>query len=107
MAFVALDRTVYGRGEMGIQEGDRVYVNLAPFIGALQRCKDVVACTVLTSYGDQVEVLTEYPCRPVCLIVDCCWIEGSVELDDPRPCGSHSLHGKLRPSVALSAYGGG
>ena len=60
---------------MGIRQGDRVIVNLAPFIGAKIRSKESIPCSVAAVEGDLVQVTTEYPYRSVTLWVAAAWIE--------------------------------
>ncbi len=61
---------------MEIQEGDRVLVNIAPFIGSIMRANQAIRCEVLALSGLQVHVRTEPPCRCVSLWVLSNWIEG-------------------------------
>jgi hypothetical protein len=61
---------------MDIHTGDRVLVNLAPFIGSLRRHPESILCRVLAIDGSRVEVLTEFPCRDFSLWVASNWIEG-------------------------------
>ncbi len=65
--------------EMEIQQGDRVLVNLAPFIGSLMRSADSIPCTVLEVDGIQVCVRAEAPYREVSLWVLSTWIDGQLE----------------------------
>ena len=55
--------------------GDRVEVNLAPFIGAAAPCHDSILCTVLMVHQHEVQVRTEPPCREVVLWVAPSWVE--------------------------------
>lgn len=64
---------------MSFTEGDRVLVNLAPFIGAAQPSKDSVACEVLAVREDQIQVCPEPPCRSLQLWVHTRWIERKLE----------------------------
>ncbi len=61
---------------MDIQEGDRVLVNMAPFIGSAARSKEAVPCEVLEINGLHVHVRAEAPYRPVSLWVLSSWIDG-------------------------------
>jgi hypothetical protein len=61
---------------MKLKKGDRVLVNVAPFIGSLMRCEETVACEVLDVNGPQVFVRSEPPCRAVSLWVLSHWVEG-------------------------------
>jgi len=61
---------------MEIQKGDRVLVNIAPFIGSLTPGSESVPCEVLEVDGCQVCVRPEPPYRDVCLWVLSSWIEG-------------------------------
>ena len=60
---------------MNLQPGNRVLVNVAPFIGSMRRHKEWIPCEVLAVDGDRVHVRTEAPCRPVSLWVASHWIE--------------------------------
>ena len=61
---------------MDIQEGDRVLVNVAPFIGSVMRCDESVPCEVLEVNGLQIHVRAEPPYRPVSLWILSSWIDG-------------------------------
>jgi hypothetical protein len=61
---------------MELQEGDRVWVNIAPFIGSIMRANQSISCEVLAVSGLQVRVRTMPPCRCVSLWVLSSWIEG-------------------------------
>ena len=69
---------------MEIREGDRVLVNLAPFIGAARPSKAQVPCRVLTRGASYVEVVTEYPFRTLALRVTDNWIEANLEREAQR-----------------------
>jgi hypothetical protein len=64
---------------MGVQEGDRVLVNLAPFIGSSCRSKVQIPCQVLAADAGYVEVRTAYPFRELRLRVRSTWLEGKME----------------------------
>jgi hypothetical protein len=68
---------------MNIQKGNRVLVNVAPFIGSWQRSKDSIPCRVLSVKESSIEVVTEPPYRELSLWVSPSWIEGLV---DPEIC---------------------
>ena len=59
---------------MDVQVGDRVSVNLAPFIASVRRCMDSVPCKVVEVARTQVRIVTSAPTAS--------WICGS------RPIGS-------------------
>ena len=61
---------------MDVQKGDRVLVNVAPFIGSVMRCDESIPCVVLDVEGIQVHVRAEPPCRSVSLWVLSSWIDG-------------------------------
>ena len=61
---------------MELETGDRVQVNLAPFIGAAVRCRDAVLCTVLALDDEQVQVRIEPPYRELVMWVASSWVEG-------------------------------
>jgi hypothetical protein len=63
---------------MGVQKGDRVLVNVAPFIGSALRSRQSVPCEVLEVSGPQIHVRTEPPHRRVSLWVLASWIEGKL-----------------------------
>ncbi len=67
---------------MNIQEGDRVLVNTAPFIGSTVRASQSIACEVLAISGLQVHVRAEPPCRCVSLWVLSDWVEGYADEAD-------------------------
>jgi hypothetical protein len=67
--------------DMDIEKGDRVLVNLAPFIGSERRSKESIPCRVLALDKDHVEVRTEHPFREFSLRVLTTWIEGKLESD--------------------------
>ena len=60
---------------MDIQKGDRVLVNVAPFIGSVMRGHESIPCEVLDVNGPQVHVRAEPPCRDVSLWIPSSWIE--------------------------------
>jgi hypothetical protein len=60
---------------MKVQQGDRVMVNVAPFIGSVMRSKESVPCEVLGVDGIHVHVRTDPPYRDVSLWVLSSWIE--------------------------------
>jgi len=61
---------------MDIQKGDRVLVNVAPFIGSVMRGNDSIPCEVLDVDGLQVHVRAEPPYRGVSLWVLSNWVDG-------------------------------
>jgi hypothetical protein len=63
---------------MALQKGDRVLVNLAPFIGLMTRSKESIPCEVLGVNNLQVHVCTEPPYRQVSLWVPSHWIDSHV-----------------------------
>ena len=60
---------------MDIQIGDRVLVNVAPFIGSARRNREYVPCRVLAVDETRAQVCTEEPYRTVALWVASSWIE--------------------------------
>jgi hypothetical protein len=64
---------------MDIRKGDRVLVNVAPFIGSAMRCEDSVPCQVLAIEGLQTQVRVEPPYREVSLWVLSTWIDGRLD----------------------------
>ena len=62
--------------EMQLQQGDRVLVNVAPFIGSILRSDESIPCEVLDVDGIQVQVRAEPPYRPVSLWVLSSWVDG-------------------------------
>ena len=64
---------------MTIRKGDQIRVNLAPFIGSVQRCGEVIPCRVVAVDGPYVEISTAYPYRELSLRVESTWIEADVE----------------------------
>jgi hypothetical protein len=69
---------------MEFRQGDRVQVNLAPFIGSRRRSRHSVPCRVLALCGACVEVEPEPPYRPLRLQVLPEWIDAS-QAPEPRP----------------------
>jgi hypothetical protein len=61
---------------MQIQKGDRVLVNVAPFIGSIMRSDESILCEVLDVDGIQVHVRAEPPYRPVSLWILSSWVDG-------------------------------
>ena len=62
-----------------IQKGDRLLVNLAPFIGSVRRSREVVPCQVVAVDGPYVEISTAYPFRELSLRVERTWIEADAD----------------------------
>ena len=60
---------------MGLRKGDRVLVNVAPFIGSAIHCDDSIPCKVLAVEAAQVYVRVEPPYREVSLWVHSDWVE--------------------------------
>ena len=60
---------------MDVQKGDRVLVNVAPFIGSVMRCNESIPCEVIDVNGLQVHVRAEPPYRDVSLWILSSWIE--------------------------------
>lgn len=63
---------------MDIQCGDRVLVNLAPFIGSMDPTHESVPCEVLELDGSRVQVQTVFPYRELVLWIEDTWIEGEL-----------------------------
>lgn len=64
---------------MDIRSGDRVMVNLAPFIGSKVRSRQSVPCEVLAVREDALQIVTEYPCRRCELWVDLVWLDDVID----------------------------
>lgn len=64
---------------MDIKKGDRVLVNVAPFIGSIMRSDESIPCEVLDVDGIQVLVRAEPPCRQVSLWVLSSWVDGRLQ----------------------------
>lgn len=60
---------------MHIQKGDRVLVNVAPFIASTRRQRDSVPCEVLDVQGAQVHVVTQSPCREMDMWIPVLWVD--------------------------------
>ena len=60
---------------MSLRKGDRVLVNVAPFIGSAMYCDDSIPCEVLAVETAQVYVRVEPPYRDVSLWVLADWVE--------------------------------
>jgi hypothetical protein len=67
------------RLDMEIRTGDRVFVNVAPFIGSLRRNKQSVECEVVAVDGDDVQIRTLAPYRELNLKVERFWIDRILE----------------------------
>jgi hypothetical protein len=61
---------------MDIQIGDRVLVNVAPFIGSVMRGHESIPCEVLDVDNLHIYVRAEPPYRDVSLWVLSSWIDG-------------------------------
>jgi hypothetical protein len=72
-----------------IRAGDRVSVNVAPFIGSARRNKDSVPCEVLEVAGTRMRVATEPPYCKVELWVKTAWIDE--RLGEAQPLSEPSL----------------
>jgi hypothetical protein len=70
---------------MDIQQGDRVRVNIAPFIGSCRRGSNSICCRVMSVRENAVEVSTEYPHRQFSMWVEPNWIEGPAGSDSRPP----------------------
>jgi hypothetical protein len=64
---------------MDIRKGDRVLINVAPFIGSATRCEDSVPCEVLAVDVLRMHVRVEPPYREVSLWVLSSWMDGRLE----------------------------
>ena len=64
---------------MEIQKGDRVFVNVAPFIGSIMRSDESIPCEVLDVDGIQIHVRAEPPYRGVSLWILADWVDGRVQ----------------------------
>jgi hypothetical protein len=64
-----------GDCQMNVRKGDRVLVNVAPFIASARRHRDSVPCEVLEVEGARVRVATQSPCREVDVWIQDCWID--------------------------------
>ncbi|NLF06616.1 MAG: hypothetical protein GX594_01365 [Pirellulaceae bacterium] len=60
---------------MEVQKGDRVMVNVAPFIGSVLRGNELIPCEVIDADELRALVRTEPPYREVTLWVLSSWIE--------------------------------
>ena len=60
---------------MHVTVGDRVLVNIAPFIGSVARSEESVPCDVLAIVGQSVQVRTLPPHREFAMWVDSQWVE--------------------------------
>lgn len=60
---------------MELREGDRVSVNLAPFIGSARHSRESIPCKVLAALDNRVQICTQPPYREVVLWVHRRWID--------------------------------
>ncbi len=60
---------------MNIRVGNRVMVNLAPFIGSKVPSSQSIPCQVTAAEGDRLQVTSEFPYRSVTLWISPRWIE--------------------------------
>jgi hypothetical protein len=72
---------------MDIHKGDRVLVNIAPFIGATLPGKSCVSCRVLEVDGVHVHVCTVPPYREVDLWVLSTWVQENATADAAMAAG--------------------
>jgi hypothetical protein len=63
---------------MDIQKGDRVLVNVAPFIGSVMRLDESIPCEVLDVDGIQVHVRAKPPYRGASLWILASWVDGPI-----------------------------
>ncbi|NLX55856.1 MAG: hypothetical protein GXY58_12135 [Planctomycetaceae bacterium] len=75
---------------MNVQKGDRVLVNVAPFIASARRQRDSVPCEILEVDGTRVRVATQAPCREMDVWVQNCWID--------RVLTAHNNFGGINPA---------
>ena len=68
-----------GSVAMEIQKGDRVLVNLAPFIGSIMRSNESIPCEILDVDGIQVHIRAEPPYREASLWILSSWIDGRLQ----------------------------
>jgi hypothetical protein len=85
---------------MEVRQGDRVLVNVAPFIGSLRRHKESVPCTVLATESARVQVRTENPYREVTLWVPSSWIEQRL---GPKECSGAASNPAFREGTLPTA----
>lgn len=64
---------------MNIHEGDRVLVNVAPFIASTRRQDSSIPCRVLKVDEGRVLVSTLAPARQFDLWVETCWVDRVLE----------------------------
>ena len=69
---------------MGIQQGEHVLVNLAPFIGSLRPSNQSIPCSVLAITETQVEVTTLEPFRTLSLWISSRWIDSKLECSEQQ-----------------------
>jgi hypothetical protein len=67
---------------MEFEKGDRVLVNVAPFIGSVMRSNESIPCEVLEMDGLQVHVRALPPYRSVSLWILSSWIDGRMGQQD-------------------------
>lgn len=67
---------------MSVKIGDRVLVNIAPFIGSMKRSEDSIPCKVLDVDGPEVQVRTEHPYRILSLWVLASWIDAEIQQEN-------------------------
>jgi len=75
---------------MDIQKGDRVLVNLAPFIGSVLPNKESIPCVVVDINELQVYVRTLPPYREFAIWVLSSWIESAASDDSDRLVSSQA-----------------
>ncbi len=85
---------------MDIQKGNRVLVNIAPFIASLKRGKDSIPCRVLSVKDASVEVATEYPYRELSMWVSSTWIEELLEPDYSPPTNDDASDANFNGGVS-------
>ncbi len=66
---------------MSLRQGDRVLVNVAPFIGSARRSKESVPCAICAIAEDRIQVSPEAPYRRVVLWVDRDWVDRKLDAE--------------------------
>jgi len=66
---------------MSFRQGDRVLVNVAPFIGAARRSKESVPCAIRAVTEDRIQVSPEAPYRRIVLWVDRAWVDRKLDAE--------------------------
>jgi hypothetical protein len=67
---------------MSFMAGDRVLVNVAPFIGSARPARESIPCEILAVDDDRVQVRPEPPLRSISIWIQTRWIDCRIDAPD-------------------------